>query len=571
MDQTFALSILKSGANVFLTGEPGSGKTYLINEYVAYLHSHGIKPAITASTGIAATHIGGMTIHSWSGVGIRNRLGSGDLHRIATNDYVKKRIGNAKVLIIDEISMLPPETLQMVDVICREIKQNSSPFGGMQVVLVGDFFQLPPVTKSLVNYSEDEFSQENLFEEAPMRFAYDSPVFKQAEFVTCYLTEQHRQDDDKLVTILSKIRQNDFDDVSLNHIKKRKIDLLTVPENAPKLYSHNFDVDKVNEQMLEKIPGDVKFFPMKTKGHEKLVEVMKKGCLSPESLYLKVGASVMFTKNNQKEGFVNGTLGIVEDFDEEEGLPVVKTRDGDTIKVSYAEWAIEEDGKIKGRLAQLPLRLAWAITVHKSQGISLDEAIIDLSRVFEFGQGYVAISRVKRLTGIYLLGWNEKAFLVDPEVLEKDKEFAAESEMAEKLFAKFSEQELSKLYEEFITHCDGEIDTAKVITTKKPKTSTHDVTLRLLRENKSLKEIANARKLSRSTILGHIEKLVTEKKVDSTELTDILPSKLLNALPEIHGAFAKLKTDKLTPVYKHFLGKYSYDELKLARLTIENI
>ena len=108
MDQAFALKILKSGANVFLTGEPGSGKTYLINEYVAYLRSHGIKPAITASTGIAATHIGGMTIHSWCGIGIKNKLGSGDLHRISTNNYVKKRVENAKVLIIDEISMLPP-------------------------------------------------------------------------------------------------------------------------------------------------------------------------------------------------------------------------------------------------------------------------------------------------------------------------------------------------------------------------------------------------------------------------------------------------------------------------------
>jgi len=571
MNQAFALTILKSGANVFLTGEPGSGKTYLINEYVSYLNSHGIKPAITASTGIAATHIGGMTIHSWCGIGIKNRLEPGDLHRIATNDYVKKRVGTAKILIIDEISMLPPQTLQMIDAICREVKDTPLPFGGMQVVLVGDFFQLPPVNKNIVNDFENEFSQENLFEETPMRFAYDAEAFLQAEFVTCYLTEQHRQDDDELVSILSKIRGNVFDEVSLLHIQNRKIDLLKAPENAPKLYSHNFDVDKVNDQTLAKIPGDVKFFPMKTKGHEKLVAVMKKGCLSPESLYLKVGASVMFTKNNQKEGFVNGTLGIVEDFNEENGLPIVVTRHGDKIEVDYAEWAVEEDGKVKGRLAQLPLRLAWAITVHKSQGISLDEAIIDLSRVFEFGQGYVAISRVKRLTGIYLLGWNEKAFQVDPEVLQKDKELQIESASAEKLYSRLSEKELKEMYDEFIKNCGGEIDTSKVVITKKVKIDTYAETLKLFKENMDLKTIAKKRKLSQNTIVSHIEKLVEEKKIDSSELTEILPPKLLKDLPTIYKAFKKLKTDKLTPVYKHFLGKYSYDELKLARMTINNI
>ena len=147
MNQSDALKILKTGANVFLTGEPGSGKTYTINQYVSYLHSHSIEPAITASTGIAATHIGGMTIHSWSGIGIRSRLSTSDLKSIATNQYVKKRIGKAKILIIDEISMLPPQTLQMVEAICREVKDSPEPFGGMQVVLVGDFFQLPPVCK----------------------------------------------------------------------------------------------------------------------------------------------------------------------------------------------------------------------------------------------------------------------------------------------------------------------------------------------------------------------------------------------------------------------------------------
>jgi ATP-dependent exoDNAse (exonuclease V) alpha subunit len=453
MKQEQALQILKSGANVFLTGEPGSGKTYTINKYVAYLHSHGIKPAVTASTGIAATHIGGTTIHSWSGIGIKDKLSKSELAKIVANDYVRKRIEAASVLIIDEISMLPPQTLQMVDTICKAIKQNTLAFGGLQVVAVGDFFQLPPINKNFQNHN----AQENLFEEKISRFAYDSPVWQEAEFMTCYITEQYRQDDQTLISVLAKIRHNRFDAEALSHIQKRKLETLKIPADAPKLFSHNIDVDRVNTQMLAKIKSPAHLFSMDSSGPEALVKAMKKGCLSPEKLYLKIGAAVMFTKNNNKDGFVNGTLGIVEDFSHDGGLPIVKTRDGRKIKVNYADWLIEEDGKPKGTLTQLPLRLAWALTVHKSQGISLDEAVIDLSRVFEFGQGYVALSRVRRLNGIYLLGWNKIAFQVDPQVLEKDQELREHSAKNTKDYDGFSDKDLKNLAEDFILSCAGMI------------------------------------------------------------------------------------------------------------------
>ncbi len=140
MTQSQALAILKTGANVFLTGEPGSGKTYVVNAYVAYLRAHGIEPAITASTGIAATHIGGMTIHSWSGIGIKTKLDARELKYITAHPYVTRRVGHASVLIIEEVSMLTPETLALVDMVCRQVKQDEKPFGGMQVIFVGDFF-----------------------------------------------------------------------------------------------------------------------------------------------------------------------------------------------------------------------------------------------------------------------------------------------------------------------------------------------------------------------------------------------------------------------------------------------
>ena len=145
MTQSQALSILKTGANVFLSGEPGSGKTHVINEYVKYLRDRNIEPAITASTGIAATHIGGLTIHSWSGIGIKRNLNKYDLDRISSSEYIVKRVKRSSVLIIDEISMLSAQTLSMIDTVCKEIKADQKPFGGMQIVFVGDFFQLPPV------------------------------------------------------------------------------------------------------------------------------------------------------------------------------------------------------------------------------------------------------------------------------------------------------------------------------------------------------------------------------------------------------------------------------------------
>ena len=147
MTQKEALSILKTGANVFLTGEPGSGKTHTINEYVAYLRERGIEPAVTASTGIAATHIGGMTIHSWSGIGIKTSLDAYELDKLGSSEYLAKRIGRAKILIIDEVSMLSAGTLSMVDAVCREVRRNPEPFGGLQVIFVGDFFQLPPIVR----------------------------------------------------------------------------------------------------------------------------------------------------------------------------------------------------------------------------------------------------------------------------------------------------------------------------------------------------------------------------------------------------------------------------------------
>ena len=456
MTQDQALNILKTGANVFLTGEPGAGKTHTINSLVNYLRSCDMEPAITASTGIAATHIGGMTIHSWSGIGIKNKLDKYDLDKIASSEYVSKRVRRTKVLIIDEISMLSTNMLDMVDMVCREIKQNDEPFGGIQIILVGDFFQLPPIVKK-----DDRGGKQNSLISNIGVFAYDSGAWERARLFVCYLTEQHRQDDADFLSVLSGIRANNFLQVHRKYINTRKIDVNNQPANITKLFSHNVDVDKVNNEELAKLSGEVKSFKMSGSGNDKIVETLKKGCLSPENLELKIGAVVMCTKNNQKERFVNGTLGVVAGFEEYSRHPIIKTRNGRSIVISPLDWTVEENGKIRAQITQIPLRLAWAITVHKSQGMSMDAAVMDLSQVFEFGQGYVALSRVRRLSGLYLLGINEHAFKVHPEILEKDINFKNKSKEAEQVFGKLSENDLKKMHDNFVLACGGKVKKIK--------------------------------------------------------------------------------------------------------------
>ena len=453
MTQEQALAILKTGANVFLTGEPGAGKTHTINQYASYLRTRGIEPSITASTGIAATHLGGMTIHSWSGIGIKRYLDRYELDKIASTEYLAKRIRRAKVLIIDEVSMLSPEMLDMVDAVCRNVRQNADAFGGLQVIFVGDFFQLPPIVRAEISQNP----QASLLDAASTaRFAYDAGAWHRAKPVICYLHEQHRQNDSSFLGILSAIRDNNFTTEHLFEIKKRKVDQHALPDKAVKLYTHNVNVDKTNDAMLATVKNKPVTFAMTSHGSPALVAALQKGCLSPETLVLKIGAKVMFTKNNPKDGFVNGTLGVVEAFDSLVGLPVVRTYDGHRIVAEPMDWSVEENGKIRAKITQIPLRLAWAITVHKSQGMSLDEAVMDLSGVFEFGQGYVALSRVRCLDGLYLLGWNQQAFQVHPEVFVKDKEFRANSQIAGQAFAKLTTDELEAMHKNFIKSCGGQ-------------------------------------------------------------------------------------------------------------------
>jgi len=438
MTQDQAFSILKTGVSVFLTGEAGSGKTHVVNRYAAYLRERGIPYAMTASTGIAATHIRGTTIHSWSGVGANRDISDEGFDQLAKNRMAVRRIREARVLVIDEVSMLDARVLSLVERMCRRAKGSTSlPFGGLQVVLVGDFFQLPPVSR-----------------EGASQFAFESSVWDALRPVVCYLHEQHRQEDPAFLSVLSAIRRDEVGEEHLALVRTRLLSVDDVPdEDLPVLFSHNADVDGLNAAALARLPGGSRVFLMAKRGPDKPLEALVRGCLSPERLELKEGASVMFTKNHPDEGYVNGTLGTVVGFDVTKKFPIVRTRDGETVMAAPAEWLVEEGEEIVARVRQIPLRLAWSITIHKSQGVSLDAAVIDLSRVFEYGQGYVALSRVRRLAGLSLVGLSDRAFMTHPAVRERDHLFREESERAERLYGLRSEEEVEKDEQAFRVLC----------------------------------------------------------------------------------------------------------------------
>jgi len=563
MTQAEAITILKSGANVFLTGEPGSGKTHTVNAYVAYLRSCGIEPAITASTGIAATHIGGYTIHSWSGIGIRPDLTKYDLDRIGQNRNVVRRVGNARILIIDEVSMLSARTLSMVDAVCREIRRNQQPFGGLQTILVGDFFQLPPVNRR----AEDEDAQESFSPKTLEQFAFFSPTWNALNPLVCYLSEQHRQEDTVFLEFLSALRRAV---VAEQHRQLLRTRYSPKPKDGiTQLYSHNADVDQINNEELSKLPGAAKIFKMEDRGPEKLVAALKRGCLSPELLSLKIGARVMFTKNDvMTHRYVNGTLGIVTGFSGEDGYPIVKTNGGKTIYAQPDEWHIEDGGRVLARIIQVPLRLAWAMTVHKSQGMSLDAAHMDLSDTFEYGQGYVALSRVRTLAGLSLAGLNARALEVHPEVRGKDAEFRNQSERSQETFAAMSKQELETMHSNFIHSCGGKHGAG--LKQKATRVPTLEVTFAFLKSGKSIREIAEARGLVETTISSHVFDLFSKGRINGSDIEPLVSKSLKQSLPTIHAAFKELGLERLTPVFEKLDGAYSYDDLRLARMLYDD-
>ena len=556
MNQEQALAILKSGDNVFLTGSAGAGKTYVLNQYIQYLKARKIPVSITASTGIAATHLQGTTIHAWSGIGIKDTLNSRQLKELKDKKYLKKHIEKTKVLIIDEISMLHRRQFDLVNEVLQYFRENDKPFGGIQVVLCGDFFQLPPIGSS------GEINRD--------KFCFMSQSWLNASLSICYLTDQYRQTDGELNNILNEIRSGIVTDRSISILSnsKESIDI----EEPTKLYTHNLDVDRINSTQIAAIKGRKKSFKAKIKGNLKLAESIKRSIMAPESLTLKKDAKVMFVKNNYEKGYLNGSLGTIINYNDD-GNPVVRLNNGYEITAEPEDWRIEDEtGKLLVSYVQVPLRLAWAITVHKSQGMTLDGAVMDLSKTFEKGQGYVALSRVKGLEGLQLIGFNQTALEVDGLALKADRRFQELSTEIEHIF----EQDVLEIKaRNFVKKSGGISDKDEIKENKKSlekgekvtKKSTYLVTKQLIDKGNSLEDIVIQRGLTLGTVSTHLIKI--RELYPKTDLSRFKPdTKTLNKVKNARNKLLKEvgpgERISLKPIFDLLKGEVSYDQIKMS-------
>ena len=641
MRQSSTLDILKTGQNVFLTGSAGSGKTYTLNQYIDYLRARRVPVAVTASTGIAATHMNGTTIHSWSGIGIKDELTDRDLNNLSRKQFLADRLKDTAVLIIDEISMLHAKQINLVSQVLKHVRKNDKAFGGIQVVVAGDFFQLPPIG------SKGESNRE--------KFAFMSEAWLDAKFHICYLSEQHRQVSEAANGGL------DLDDI-LNQIRRQEVTFeaitaleATFDQNVDikrtRLYTHNLNVNSINDKELAALEGEMMRFTATSTGDSKLVETLKKTVRTQDDLVLKVGAKVMFIKNNTELGVSNGTMGeligfaavkinddkdnsddLIEDDSEStendadknikgkgkkttkdkdkpkvkkpstQKMPVVRLNSGREVIAEPEEWIIEDEtGDVLASYEQVPLCLAWAITIHKSQGMTLDAAEIDLSRTFELGQGYVALSRLKSLAGLQLLGMNDMSLQLDPLARGADKRFLALSDEADANYAMLDEESMTQAHEKFILKSGGTLSKSVIDAyanlqkkrreqqqaqiDKKQKLgnqvsdksdSTLLATRILLEESLSIAEISQARQLSQSTIMRHIGDLKSQDPslaCDHLRPEDEVMTAVGNAYVAIKVAnnpndFNDDGSIKLRPIFDHLKQTIDYNTIRLALIFI---
>ena len=413
-DQKVALARINEGKNVFVTGPAGTGKSSVTVEAIRRrLGDRSLK--VCATTGVAALnlrdklqamfgeHVDTSTVYRWAGIGIGPKDGQ------PFEDYVAylrargrswqgacARIRGTRTLVIDEVSMLPGKIIELVDLVCREVRNDPRPFGGIQVIAVGDFLQLPPVAKT-----------------GRYDWAFASPVWEALDFSNVTLRVVHRQDDPTFVSILNQFREGTVNKAGAEILKKR-VAVFPKP-SILRLFTHNVQVDKWNAYQLGTSDEAEQVFHAEGEGPKDEVEWLQKNLVTPSELRLKVGARVMVTANlpsgdGETLAAANGDMGEVTGWDP---TAICVTLDnGRELNVEPHEWEFDPttDGKT-GTFVQFPLRLAWACTIHKSQGLTLDRALIDIRAAREPGQAYVAVSRVKSLAGLHLKDWFQGMFI----------------------------------------------------------------------------------------------------------------------------------------------------------------
>ncbi|KAM9621487.1 ATP-dependent DNA helicase PIF1 [Morphnus guianensis] len=400
-EQEAVLGAVRSGKSVFFTGCAGTGKSFLLKKIVGSLPPK--STYATASTGVAACHIGGTTLHAFAGIG----SGKAPLEQciqLAERPGVRQHWLACQHLIIDEISMVDGKFFDKLEAVARAVRKRDEPFGGIQLIICGDFLQLPPVCKA---------NEET-------KFCFQAKSWRKCIHINMELTEVRRQTDKTFVSLLSAVRLGRCTEevtrllmqTAANRSERDGI-------LATRLCTHKDDVEITNERCLQQLSGEVHTFEA-LDSDPMLVKLIDAQCPVGGRVELKLGAQVMLAKNlDVSQGLVNGARGVVVGFEsEQKGLPKVRFLCGATQVIKMEKWVFKGPSGVHLSRQQLPLKLAWAISIHKSQGMSLDCVEISLSRVFESGQAYVALSRARSLAGLRVLDFDPKVVRADPSVLQ---------------------------------------------------------------------------------------------------------------------------------------------------------
>lgn len=404
-EQLKFLNIAKEGKNMFLTGDAGTGKSYLLMEIIKSLRLKHEGVIVTASTGIAAVNIGGCTIHSFAGIG----FGEDDVDTLYKSIIKKKSVldrwTDARVIIIDEISMISSSIFTKLNKLAKRLRENDKPFGGIQLVVCGDFFQLPPVTK-----------------EGLIEFCFMTDAWKEVIQEICILTFSFRQKgDNTFLKLLQQVKVNELDNNNRSLLKKSIKNKNSDTEGAVMLFPDKYNVNQRNDIEYNKLTGEVKthtWIFRDGNGKEIKDKETVDWCNAQKTIKLKKGCQVMLIKNlDFSTGLVNGSVGSVVDFTEKRNYPIVKFTNGVERIMEMEEFTVKMGDRVLYSIKQIPLMLAWAITIHKSQGMTLEKAVIKLENAFEYHQVYVALSRVTSLSGLTLLGFDENKIKVHKEVV----------------------------------------------------------------------------------------------------------------------------------------------------------
>ena len=394
-DQQQVYDAVMAGENVLIGGPAGTGKSHLLEQLVRDLRAKHREVAVTASTGIAALNIGGGTIHSFLGTAQRRSIGDVERNMPNINSWVTGRLRGVQALIVDEVSMLTGDYIDMMNSWVGYIRgvphrAGATPFSRVQLILCGDFLQLPPVQTG------HEDPAENLY-------AFDAKCWDDLKVRPFLLRENFRQADREFTYHLLEMREGRVSQETRDFFAP----CVGRPLDEPtRLVPHNETAQKINLGKLAQLPGAPVEFEAEFTGNAKLYPVLQKHCIAEERLVLKPGAPVIFIKNEPEIGIVNGMRGRVLEVDDVEDVIYAKRdSDGMEIVLSRSQWdSCNEQGKVLASMRQFPVKLAWALTIHKSQGMTLDNVKCDLERVFECGHAYVALSRARTVAGLALEG-----------------------------------------------------------------------------------------------------------------------------------------------------------------------